>query len=141
MFDYSVIPDCLVLKIEEFDTTLKELDTTVYILYDKEQGKYVVRGRRRCTPNHQSATYSFDCKSATDLADFLTYIICKENTVNEVLYNYDNLPETSNEITFEFLQENEDRTYEISGYNEFKYTKKMLRRNLKMLRNVFNYYN
>jgi len=138
---YPCVPDCLVLKIEEIDTTLKQLDTTVYILYDTEQHKYVIRGRRRCTPEHESSTYSFDCEYANDLVDFLKYIICKENTINEVLYNYDNLPATSNEITFEFLQENDERTYEISGYNGLKCTKKRLLRNLRMLRNVFNYYN
>lgn len=137
----SVVPDCLVLKIEEYDTTVEELDTTIYILYDKEEHKYVVRGRRRCTPTHQSCTYSFDCEYANDLVDFLRYIICKENTINEVLYNYDNLPASSSEITFEFLQENDERTYEISGYNGLKCTRKRLLRNLRMLRNVFNYYN
>lgn len=138
---YPSVPDCLVLKIEEYDTTIQELDTTVYILYDKEEHKYVVRGRRRCTPNHQSCTYSFDCEYDNDLVDFLRYIICKENTINEVLYNYDNLPATSSEITFDFLQENDERTYEISGYNYLKCTRKRLLRNLRMLRNVFNYYN
>ena len=137
----SVVPDCLVFKIEEYDTTVKELDTTVYILYDKEEHKYVVRGRRRYTPEHPSCTYSFDCEYANDLVDFLRYIICKENTINEVLYNYDNLPASSSEITFEFLQENDERTYEISGYNGLKCTRKRLLRNLRMLRNVFNYYN
>lgn len=137
----TAVPDCLVFKIEEYDTTVKELDTTVYILYDKEEHKYVVRGRRRHTPEHLSCTYSFDCEYANDLVDFLKYIICKENTINEVLYNYDNLPATSSEITFEFLQENDERTYEISGYNGLKCTRKRLLRNLRMLRNVFNYYN
>ena len=137
----SVVPDCLVFKIEEYDTTVKELDTTVYILYDKEEHKYVVRGRRRYTPEHPSCTYSFDCEYANDLVDFLRYIICKENTINEVLYNYDNLPASSSEITFEFLQEIDERTYEISGYNGLKCTRKRLLRNLRMLRNVFNYYN
>ena len=138
---YPCVPDCLVLKIEEYDTTVEELDTTVYILYDKEEHKYVVRGRRRCTPTHQSCAYSFDCEYASDLVDFLKYIICKENTITEVLYNYDNLPATSNEITFEFLQENDERTHEISGYNGLKCNRKRLLRNLRMLRNVFNYYN
>lgn len=141
MTEYDIIPDCLVLKIEEHDTTLQELDTTVYILYDKEEHKYVIRGTRRCTPEHQSCTYSFDCEYAHDLVDFLKYIICKKNTINEVLYNYDNLPATSNEITFDFLQENDERPYEISGYNGLKCNRKRLLRNLRMLRNVFNYYN
>ena len=133
--------DCLVLKLEEFDTTLKEIDTTVYILYDKNEDKYVIRGQRRRTEDHQSCSYSFDCEFAEDLAVFLKYLICKTNTVNEVLYNYDNLPGTSNEITFEFLKEHDNRNYEISGYNGFTLKRNRLIRNLRMLRNVFNYYN
>jgi len=75
------------------------------------------------------------------LVDFLKYLICPSNTVNEVLYNYDNLPGGSDEITFEFLKEHDDRSYEISGYHGFKLKRKRLVRNLRMLRNVFNYYN
>jgi hypothetical protein len=133
--------DCLVLKLEEFDTTLKQLDTTVYILYDKNEDKYVIRGQRRRTEDQQSCTYSFNCEFAEDLVDFLKYLICPSNTVSEVLYNYDNLPGISDEITFEFLKEHDDRNYEISGYNGFKLKRKRLVRNLRMLRNVFNYYN
>ena len=33
----STIPDCLVLKLEETDSTSKEIDTTVYIFYDKKE--------------------------------------------------------------------------------------------------------
>jgi hypothetical protein len=136
-----IVPDCLVLKLEEFDTTLKEIDTTVYILYDKKEHKYVIRGQRRRTPYQQSCTYSFNCEFAEDLVVFLKYLICKSNTVNEVLYNYDNLPGSSEEITFEFLKQHDDRNYEISGYNGFKFKRNRIVRILRMLRNVFNYYN
>ncbi len=140
MSDYTV-PDCLVLKLEEFDTTLKEIDTTIYILYDKKEHQYVIRGQRRVTPYQQSCTYSFNCEFAEDLVVFLKYLICKSNTVNEVLYNYDNLPGSSEEITFEFLKQHDDRNYEISGYNGFKFKRNRIVRILRMLRNVFNYYN
>lgn len=140
MSDYTV-PDCLVFKLEEFDTTLKEIDTTIYILYDKKEHHYVIRGQRRRTQTHQSCAYSFVCEFAEDLVVFLRYIICKTNTVNEVLYNYDNLPDNSDEITYEFLNDHDDRTYEISGYNGLKFKRNRLLRNLRMLRNVFNYYN
>ena len=133
----STPPDCLVLKLEEMDSDLHKLDTNVYILYDQNEEKYVVRGRRGSSAH----TYSFDCKCACELTDFLAYLVCNNNKVNEILYNYQNLPATSDEITFQFLQENEDRKYEISGYNDVKLKKKNLFKNLKMLRNVFNYYN
>ena len=34
-----------------------------------------------------------------DLADFLEFVICKKNLWTYVLYNYDNLPYDSNDIT------------------------------------------
>jgi hypothetical protein len=135
-------PDCLVLKFEEREThsVTNEIDTTIYILYDKKEHNYVIRGRRRWTPKYQSATYSFVSEDVYDLADFLQYIICKSNDVNETLFNYDNLPLDSTDITFEFLQQHDHDDYEISGYNNIKMTKNNLVKKLKMLRNVFNYY-
>ena len=134
-------PDCLVLKFEEKDIITNEIDTTVYIFYDKKEHNYVIRGRRRWTPKYQSCTYSFVSEDVYNLADFLQYIISKENEVTEVLFNYDNLPLVSKEITFEFLQQFDHDDYEISGYNNVQITTKGLIKSLKMLRNVFNYYN
>lgn len=136
----TTVPDCLVFKFEEYDVDLKELDTTVYVLYDKKEHHYVVRGQRRWTPRHQSCSYSFNCEFAQDLADFLQYIVCKDNRVNEVLYNYDNFPNSSNDITYEFLHDYDHSDYEISGYNDQKFGRKRLLRNLRMLRNIYNRY-
>lgn len=134
------LPDCLVFKLEEFDVDSKEIDTTLYVLYDTKSDTYLVRGQRKVTRTHQSCTYSYECDSASDLADFIQYIVCPYNKINEVLYNYDNLPEDPNEITFDFLNEYHHPDYEITGYNNEKLTRKRLLRNLRMLRNVFNYY-
>jgi hypothetical protein len=126
--------------LEEYDVDKREIDTTLYILYDKRSHRYLVRGQRKWCPRHQSCTYSFECEFASDLADFIQYIICPHNKVNEILYNYDNLPDNSNEITFEFLHDYDHSDYEISGYNNKKLKRCRLLRNLRMLRNVFNYY-
>lgn len=131
------IPDCLVFKIEEiqFETGIK--DTTIYIIYDKKNHKYLIRGTRK---KNQSCTYSYDCECAHDLADFIEYLICPDNKINEILYNYDNLPENPNEITFDFLNNFDHVDYEISGYNNEKLKRNRLLRNLRMLRNIYNYY-
>jgi hypothetical protein len=131
MTDFTV-PDCLVLKLQEVEEQNSEkiIDSTVYILYDKKEHRYIVRGKRR---------YSFECKFANDLVDFLQYLICKGNTVNEVLYNYENLPYNSNDITFDFLNEHDHSDYEISGYNGMKLARNRLLKNLRMLRNISNY--
>ena len=141
MMETTTVTDCLVLKIEERETDVEILDTTIYVIYDKRERNYVIRGKRRATEIADSCTYSFVCKDHRDLADFLSFVICKENLWTYVLYNYDNLPYDSNDITYEFLKEYESNVYELTGYNNLDYSRKGLCSILRMLRNVFNYYN
>lgn len=134
------VTDCLVLKLEEVDSESKEIDTTLYILYDKINYRYLIRGRRKWTPTFQSCTYSFECKYAHDLAEFIQYVISPDNEVNEVLYNYDNFPNNSNHITYEFLHDYDHSDYEISGYNRNNLIRKRIIKLLRILKNIFNYY-
>jgi hypothetical protein len=135
------VPDCLVLKIQEYDSETRLLDTSIFVLYDKKNHQFVLRGHRRNTKRQDACTYSFVCNYAKDLADFISFVICRENLWTYVLYNYDNLPADSNDITYEFLLYNESKTYELSAYDKVKYSRHKLLKNLRMLRNVFNYYN
>jgi hypothetical protein len=135
------VSDCLVLKLEEICFDDSSIDTVVYILFDTKKLKFIIRGQRKPTLKYTSSTYSFECNLYTDLVDFLQYVICNQNIVNETLFNYTNLPNNSNEITFEFLKEFENRNNEISGYDSKKLTSKRLIRNLRMLENVCNFYN
>lgn len=132
------MPDCLVFKFEEVEKDTNIIDTTIYVLFDQRKDKYIVRGQRKWTPRYHSCTYSFECDNQCDLSEFLQYIICSSNRVNEILYNYDNLPNDSNEITFEFLNEYDHSDYEISGYNGKKFSSKRLFKNLRMLRKISN---
>jgi hypothetical protein len=132
------VPDCLVFKFEEVEKETGNIDNTVYVLFDQRTENYVVRGQRRWTPRYQSCSYSFECDNQCDLADFLQYIICSDNRVNEILYNYDNLPDYSNEITYEFLHDYDHQDYEISGYNDKKFSRNRLFKNLRMLRKISN---
>ena len=132
------VPDCLVFKFEEIEKDTGNIDTTVYVLFDQRTDNYIVRGQRKWTPRIQSCTYSYECHDECDLADFLQYVICSHNRVNEVLYNYDNLPDYSNEITYEFLHDYDHSDYEISGYNDKKFSRNRLFKNLRMLRKISN---
>ena len=135
------VPDCLVLKLEEICEVSKDTDTTVYILYDSVKNTYIIRGRRRWRPQFPSCEYSYECPYSEEyVADFLQYIICKNNSVNETLYNYDNFPNDSNEITFEFLHNYDHSDYEISGYDNKKLHRNRLVKNLRMLRTIHNKY-
>jgi hypothetical protein len=135
------VPDTLVLKIVEYDFNTGKDDTTLYMWYDQDTETYVIRGKRRETSATDSCVYSFECNSASSLSNFIQFVIDKTNYVSYILYNYDNLPETSDEITFDFLVNNDEITYEIAGYDHQKLNRNDLIRNLKMLRNIFNYNN
>lgn len=138
---YTVVKDCLVFKIEEIDNG-KNVDMTVYILYDNKKQVYVIRGQRIVTEKDKSCTYSFNCDNdnVSDLLEFLDYVIDPVYKINHVLYNYDNLPKNSNDITYEFLKEYNHQDYELAGYNNQPYDRYKLLLKLKMLKNVYNYY-
>lgn len=139
----NAFPDTLVLKIQEFEQN-GLVDTTLYILYDQSIQRFVLRGKRRDSEKSDGATYSFECDFAHELADFILFVIDKwNNRVSYILYNYDNLPLTSNEITYEFLTKYDTTkldnvSYEIAGYDNLKLKRKELVSHLRMLRNVFN---
>jgi len=135
------VPDTLVLKIVEYDENTNKDDTTLYVLYDQSTRCYVIRGKRREVPNLDSCVYSFECKSVNDLADFIQFVIDRHNYVSYILYNYDNLPATSDEVTFDFLSSNDELSYEIAGYDREELKRHDLVRNLRMLKNIFNYNN
>ncbi len=141
------VPDCLVLKIEERCRDTELLVTTFFILYDKKENNYVLRGKIKDlnsdTSNKKGALFSFVSKSASDLEDFLSFSICNQNMLTYVLYTFDDLPFNSNNITYADLiaKQYEKTSYEIAGYENKSYKKKEVMRNLRMLENVFNYYN
>jgi len=134
------ITDCLVFKFEEIEISKNEIDTIVYVLYDTAKLKYIIRGKRKNTLKFKSESYSFECNSKKDLVSFLMYIICKFNFVNETLYNYNNFPKDSNEISFELLKEYDTTHNEVAGYDKVKLTKRRLIRNLNIMEEVNNIY-
>ena len=128
--------DCLVLRVDEFDRDSHKLDTSMYIFYDVNEEMYVIRGKR---PNEWQ-TYNFYCDGMHDTMDFVRTVICKENWWSYSLYNCNNLPLDSDDITFGTLENNIRKENEVTGYDFVDYNKKTLKRMLRILRNVYNYY-
>jgi hypothetical protein len=121
LLENSSNSDCLVLKIEEYSDG--ELDTTMFVLYDVIEKMYFIRGKRTdMSPMSDSKPYSFQCKDAENLADFISFAICVKNKWTYVLYNYYDLPNYSDEITYTYLKEmDNDSRYEIAGYDKKNY--------------------
>lgn len=128
--------DCLVLRIDEFDYISHKLDTSMYIFYDVNEEVYAIRGKR---PDSWE-TYSFYCDTMHDLLDFVRTVICKSNLWSYSLHNCDNLPLDSDDITFGTLESSVTKENEVTGYDYQTYSKKTLKRMLRILRNVYNYY-
>jgi hypothetical protein len=136
----KTIADCLVLKIEEY--TNNSLDTTLFILYDKNEEQYLIRGKRSdILDKTVPISYAFSCKYASELFNFIDFLLCKKSKLNYTLYNYDNLPYIQSEIDYCYLKNLDgDVEYELSGYDNQKKSKKQIMKYLSILKNVFNYY-
>jgi len=128
--------DCVVLRIDEFDRDTQKLDTSMYVLYDVNEEVYVIRGKRSDDWN----TYSFYCETLHGLVEFVSTVICKNNLWSYSLYNCDNLPLDSDVITFGTIEYSVKKESEIVGYDCQDYNEKTLKRMLRILRNVYNYY-
>ena len=136
----KISTDCLVLKIEEHVDGV--LDTTLFIVYDNNEDTYLVRGKRsNVFGKPETVQYSFYCNYASDLIEFISFVICKKSKISYTLSNYDNLPKNADEIDYQYLKDLDgDIAYELAGYDNQNFNRKNLLKHLRMLRNVFNYY-
>jgi hypothetical protein len=133
--------DCLVLKVEEYDIDDCRLDTQLFVLYDTLKKNYVIRGKRRDRKTGSSKDYSFSSTSVVDLINFMNFSMCSQNRYSYVLYNYDNLPYDSDDITYDFLDSWVSPEYEIVAYDdEDQYEFSNLAKLLRMLKNISNPY-
>ena len=131
--------DCLVLKIEEYVDSV--LDTTLFVLYDKNEEKYLIRGKRSSYSGNEPNSYSFNCNYTSELNDFINLVICPKSRLSYTLLNYNDLPCNSENIDYDYLISlDDDKIYEVTGYDNQTYNKKKFLRILRTLKYVFNYY-
>ena len=129
-------PDCLMLCIDD------NYYTKVFVFYDSRNNCYEVRGKNNDTETTTYQPFSFSCRSITSLHHFLSFYLSFSNIeYNICMYNYDHLPEFSHEVTFEFLESSQEKTYEIFAYEHcINLTLKRSKKLLKMLKNIYNPY-
>jgi len=134
------ITDCLVLKIEEFSIKTVSIDNTVYVLYDQKDERYIIRGQRNGETSLDH-NFSYNCENIKSLEYFISFIMCQQNLLTVTLYNLDNLPYDSKNITYDYLSENTSDDNELAEYEKVNYSTKRLKNLLKTIKNVFNNYN
>jgi len=131
--------DCLVLKIEEYVDS--NLDTTLFVLYDKNEETYLIRGKRSDFNGKETVSYSFNCYYSKELSDFISFIVCPKSKLSYTLLNYHDLPSDEENIDYNYLNNlDNDKLYEVAGYDNQKYNKKQIVSILKFLKYVFNFY-
>jgi|694.fasta_scaffold59530_3 hypothetical protein len=130
----------LTLCIEErSDMDYNQIDNRLFIAYDSEQETYVVYGKCNavavdCQP------YFFRADRSCDMYKFVKFVIGKETVCSYTLYNYNNMPYDLEEVDYYFMEENMDIRYDIATYDRVRLSKREFRKNLKMLKNVYNFY-
>jgi hypothetical protein len=131
---------CMVLKIVEIESTTGDSDNTVYILYDVKTKEFVVRGQRNRSYKTEFEPYAFRCKDITTLLDFVSLSICSYNSISYTLYNCADLPYLSDDISFDSLEWSCYKANEITGYDNMPHSRKMMKKYVYIVKNMFNSY-
>jgi len=126
--------DCLVLKINSFDTLS---NATIYVIYDIKTELFVISGKI-----DGGTEFNYNSDSTKAVETFITFIFSDKNQVNYTIYNHSELPFNQEEISFEDLNNSlVENVYEIAYKIENSiYSKRKLEGLLSMLKHIFNDY-
>lgn len=131
----------LILLIEERDKR-NEIDTRLFISWCNIDNDYFVRGKRCDNDTKTFVPYAFHCDNEDDLYDFIEFVVGLRKTTSVVLYNFNNTEGIlTDELNYEFFEENIDKNYEIAGYDNVKLKRHMITKYLRMLKNMYNWDN
>jgi hypothetical protein len=132
--------DCLVLKIVETEHDTGDTDNTIYVLYDSNVREYIIRGLRSPSSKDEFEPYSFRCYCTKVVIDFIMLTIDNNNIVSYSLYNCDDLPYESDDITVGLLDDSCYKATEVVGYDNMTIDRKTLRKYVDIVGNMFNSY-
>ena len=138
--------DKLVLYINESEKQSTVIDMACYILYDEDEGEFLITGTRdqeNVVNNKWGEPYKFYCRKKKHVMDFILSIFDMGNDLTMILYNYDELYDkydSFDELSFYDFDKKSTRKREITGYNNVKLTDPSLvnyiKKNLKNLKHV-----
>jgi hypothetical protein len=131
-------PDCLVLEIYVNMNNVDERKR-IFVWYDSVEHRFFLRGKPDDNETISYNPFNFKSKRASHIADFLTFIINKRSVLEVALYNFTDFPLSSNDITFEMLETNENAEL-IYMHDDYPLKHEKLRYLLNMLSNIYNSY-
>ena len=132
----------LILCIEEQDSSIDKtsIDNRLFVGWNNLTDEYFLRGRRQDTSISNYVPYAFQSKNTNDVYDFIEFVVGIKGKKNITLYNYNNII-NFDEVTYEFLEYYLDKDYEIAGYDNVKLNSQEIKRQLRLLKNIYNWIN
>jgi hypothetical protein len=127
--------DCLVLQIN--NNSSDDLNVNVFIIYDINSKLFVICGKR-----NGGVEFNYKSYSVKSTETFLYFIFSNKRYLNYSISNHSELPASHEEITYDYLNESLfENVYEIAYISDdLIYSTSEIKKFLKMLKNVFNYY-
>ena len=140
------IDSCLVVCFEEHENDDGEdkIDTRLFVTYDHATESYVVNGKRQDIFSKKGRNktnlkpFVFCAEESSDIADFILLAFSKNNSLSYIMYNYNNLPDDACELTYEFMESNMDRRYEIAAFDNVDIRRTHIRRLVRLTKNMYN---
>lgn len=138
---------CLVVCFEENDSSKGQLggiDTRLFVTYDHTTKMYIVNGKRQDIFSKKGRNktnlkpFVFCASESSDIVEFVLLTFGQESSMNYILYNYNNLPEDACEMTYEFMESNIDRRYEIAAYDDVFVKRNLVKRLVRLTKNLYN---
>lgn len=130
-----------VVCIQEHYTNKNTIDTTIFFTFDGRYNEYVLWGKRGIETDD---AFMFRFDRFNDMHNFIDVCLLKDNSYNTeftvILYNYNNFP-MDFDVSYDFLYENMDNSYEITGYDNItveEMTKRYLRKWAHICRYSYN---
>ena len=141
------IDSCLVVCFEENDSSKEQLggiDTRLFVTYDHTTKMYIVNGKRQdiISKNGRNRTnlkpFVFCAGASSDIVEFILLTFGHKKLMNYILYNYNNLPEDACDMTYEFMESNMDRRYEIAAFDNIWVRRNLVQRLCRLTKNLYN---
>jgi len=141
------IDSCLVVCFEEHETDDDGndlIDTRLFITYDHTTSAYVVNGKRQDIFSKKGRNktnlkpFVFCAQESDDIVDFIFLSFSRSNSLSYIMYNYNNLPEDACDLTYELMESNMDRRYEIAAFDNVDIRRNHIRRLVRLTKNMYN---
>lgn len=141
------IDSCLVVCFEENDSSREEvggIDTRLFVTYDHTTKMYIVNGKRQDIFSKKGRNktnqkpFVFCASESSDIVEFVLLTFGQNGSMNYILYNYNNLPEDACEMTYDFMETNMDRRYEIAAFDNVLVKRNVIKRLCRLTKNLYN---